>query len=171
MIVDLNHVSPPGRKDVYEINEARGNGNLKPLVFSHIGLRRNCPNEIKTPEDWEVRKIRDSNGVIGIIFMNYWIRGFEGEPDYGIDSIVKTVVDIAKICSETEDESNLNSLNFDHIAIGTDMDGFTQPIDDLYDSSQMIKLTQALLDRGLSSNNIQKILGINAMRVLREGWG
>jgi len=171
MIVDLNHVSPPGRKDVYEINEARGNGKLRPLVFSHIGIRRFCKNEIKTPEDWEIRKIRDSNGVIGIIFMNYWLRGFEGEPDYGLDNIVKTVVEIAKICSETESESYLNNLNFDHISIGSDMDGFTQPIDDLYNSSQMVRLTQALLNKGISQDNIKKILGGNAMRVLRLGWG
>jgi len=170
MIVDLNHVSPPGRKDVYELNEARGNGNLRPIVFSHNGIRRLCRDELKTPDDWEIRKVRDSNGVIGIIFMNYWLRGYEGVPDLGLDNIVKTVVEIAKICSETEDESDLNALNYDHISIGSDMDGFTQPIDDLYNSSQMVRLTQALLSRGLSHDNIKKVLGENALRVLRLGW-
>lgn len=171
MIVDLTHLSPQGRKDVYGLNETRGKGHMRPLVFSHTGLKRNCPDELLSPEDWEVRKIRDSNGVIGVIFMNYWLRGFEGEPDNGIDNIVKTIIDIAKICSETESDYDINALNFNHASIGSDMDGFTQPVDDLYDSSQMMKLTQAMINRGISHENIQKVLGLNALRVFRLGWG
>jgi len=159
MIVDMNHVTPNGRKDIFEINNSRGS-NKRPLVFSHNGLRRNCINEPLCVSDEEVLEIQKCSGVIGVIFMNYWLTGKEKMPDDGIENIIKTIKDIAKICGGS----------YDNIAIGTDMDGFTQPVDDLYIPSQMIRLTQAMLDEKISSDDIKKVLGGNAMRVLKEGW-
>ncbi len=56
------------------------------------------------------------------------------------------------------------------MAFGSDFDGFTDPPDDLKDISQMPKLTQALLDAGFGDTEIERILGLNMERVLREGW-
>lgn len=159
MIVDMNHVTPNGRKDVFEINNSRGS-KKRPLVFSHNGLSRNCKNEPLCVSDEEVLEIQKCNGVIGVIFMNYWLTGIEKLPDDGIENIIKTIRDIAAICGGS----------YDNISIGTDMDGFTQPVDDLYVPSQMIRLTQAMLDENISEENIKKVLGGNAMRVLKEGW-
>jgi microsomal dipeptidase-like Zn-dependent dipeptidase len=157
MIVDLNHVSPAGRKDIYKLNENR----KRPLVFSHNGLRINCPHEAGTPDEDEVRIIQKYSGVIGVIFMNYWLNETEDRPDFGIANIVKTIKDIARICGGS----------YDNIAIGSDMDGFTNPVDDLYSAEHMPRLTQAMLDEGISENDIKKILGLNVLRVLKEGWG
>ncbi|RPI19267.1 MAG: hypothetical protein EHM58_02090 [Ignavibacteriae bacterium] len=170
MIVDLNHVSPAGRTDVYSLNEARGSGNMRPLVFSHIGIREYIPNELSAPDEREILKIRDCNGVIGVIFMNYWLKGTESGQDEGIDNIIQTIQRIAQICAETSSTYE-DDLNYNHIAIGSDMDGFTQPVDDLYKASQMQRLTQRMLDKGIKEENIKKVLGGNAMRVLELGWG
>ncbi|NIM52306.1 MAG: membrane dipeptidase, partial [Gemmatimonadales bacterium] len=59
---------------------------------------------------------------------------------------------------------------FDHIALGTDFDGFTDPPDDVKDSSQLGKVTQMLLNRGLSDTDVKKILGGNAQQTLEKGW-
>ena len=59
----------------------------------------------------------------------------------------------------------------DHVGIGTDFDGFADPPYDLHDASQMPRLTQRLLSDGHSEERVKKILGGNAWRVLREGWG
>ena len=160
MIVDMNHVTLNGRKDVIKINNSRGS-NKRPLIFSHNGLNRNVTIEPLTVTDDEVKEIQKCNGVIGIIFMNYWLTGKEKMPDDGIENIIKTIKDIAKICKGS----------YDNIAIGTDMDGFTQPVDDLYIPTQMIRLTQAMIDEGISEINIKKILGGNALRVMKDGWG
>jgi hypothetical protein len=93
--------------------------------------------------------------------MKYWLCGSESTPDFGIEHIFNTIKHIAKVCGGS----------YDNIAIGTDMDGFTQPIDDLYEPSQMVRLTQSMLDAGISEENIKKILGGNALRVMAEGWG
>lgn len=159
MIIDLNHVSPAGRKEIYQINSELGN-RKRPLVFSHNGIRDFCKNELITPCEEEIKIIKDCNGVIGIIFMNYWLIGQEKKPDDGIENIVMTVQRIAEICGGI----------YDNIAIGTDMDGFTQPVDDLYTPSQMERLTQAMIDAGIGVDNVKKVLGGNVIRVLKEGW-
>ncbi len=158
IIIDLTHMTEKGRLEVFDINEKRG-AKKRPLTFTHTGIRPNCTNELLTPTTEEIIKIRDCNGVIGVIFMNYWLTGNEGGPDFGISNIVKTVKDIAAICG-----------SYDNIAIGSDMDGFTQPVDDLFCSSQMQKLTAALMEAGISPADIKKVLGLNALRVLQEGW-
>lgn len=163
MIIDLTHLSPKGRKDVYEINNRRVSRGLKkrPLVFTHVGVREFCKAELQTPANEEILEIKNCGGTIGVIFMNYWLRGSEGEPDLGIKNIQSTIKWIAHICG-----------NYEHISIGSDLDGLTQPVDDLYTSSQMMRLTQTLYDDPQidGAENIKKILGSNSMRVLEEGW-
>ncbi|MBK8552261.1 MAG: membrane dipeptidase [Ignavibacteria bacterium] len=60
---------------------------------------------------------------------------------------------------------------FDYISIGTDLDGFTDPCDDLADYINFPRLTEALMKEGISNGNVKKILGENAARVLKDGWG
>lgn len=160
IIVDLNHVNAKGRSDVYAINEARGS-RARPLVFTHTGVRALCRREMISPDDFEIKEIQKCGGVIGIILMKYWLCGNESTPDYGIEHIINTIRHVAQVCGGS----------YDNISIGTDMDGFTQPIDDLYEPSQMVKLTQAMLNAGIEEENIKKILGGNALRVMAEGWG
>jgi len=57
------------------------------------------------------------------------------------------------------------------VGLGTDFDGFTTPPEDLKDASEMPRLTQRLLVEGYGEERVKKILGGNALRVLREGWG
>ena len=59
----------------------------------------------------------------------------------------------------------------DYVGLGTDLDGFTTPPEDLKDASEMPRLTQRMIVEGYSADRINKILGGNALRVLREGWG
>jgi membrane dipeptidase len=59
----------------------------------------------------------------------------------------------------------------DAVGLGTDFDGFTEPPSDLLNAAQLPRLTQRLLAEGFSGDQVQKMLGGNALRVLREGWG
>ena len=65
----------------------------------------------------------------------------------------------------------------DIIGIGTDFDGFTDPPDEITDMSELPRLTRYLssLSGGIgkpkySDKVISKILGGNALRILKEGW-
>jgi len=57
----------------------------------------------------------------------------------------------------------------DHVGLGSDFDGVSGATPQGMDSAaDLPKITQALLDRGYSAEDIKKILGGNLMRVFRE---
>jgi len=167
MIVDLTHSTPVARKTIFDINSSRGSKS-RPLVFSHAGTYKYF-NHPMNPTNEEILKIQECNGVIGIIFYNYWLTGKEeGDPmptfidftpEYGIKHIVNTIDHIKKVTG-----------SYDNIAIGTDLDGFTDPPDELYNISKMDVLRKKL-HKKYGPTIAKKILGGNALRVLKEGWG
>jgi membrane dipeptidase len=60
----------------------------------------------------------------------------------------------------------------DHVGLGSDFDGVSGATPQGIDSAaDLPKITQALLDRGYSADDIRKILGGNLMRVFREVEG
>jgi membrane dipeptidase len=60
----------------------------------------------------------------------------------------------------------------DHVGLGSDFDGVSGATPAGMDSAaDLPKITQALLDRGYSADDIKKILGGNLMRVFREVEG
>lgn len=151
MILDIVHCTPPARERIYDIV-----GNRLPLIASHVGAYEINPSPYNL-KDWEIRKIAETGGVLGVIFMNYWLMPHETKR--GLNYIARTL------------EHLVNVAGVEHVAIGTDFDGFTDPPDDLPDASQLPKLTQRLVAEGYSLDAIQKIWGDNVLRVLREGWG
>ncbi|MEN8193338.1 MAG: membrane dipeptidase [Bacteroidota bacterium] len=167
MIIDLTHATPVARKKIYRINESRGD-KKRPLVFSHVGVYKHF-NHPMAPTDEEILKIQDCGGVIGVIFYNYWLIGKEeGDPvptfidfkkEYGMQHVIKTIDHIGKVTG-----------TFENISIGSDLDGFTDPPDDLYNLAKMDSLRKRLVKKyGVAVS--RKILGGNALRVLMNGWG
>jgi len=151
MILDIAHCTPPARKRIYDIV-----GNGLPLIASHVGAYEVNPSPYNL-KDWEIRKIADTGGVVAVIFMNYWLMPHETKR--GLNFIARTI------------EHFVNVGGIDHVSIGSDFDGFTDPPDDLKDASELPKLTHRLLAEGYNREEIGKIWGGNALRVLREGWG
>jgi microsomal dipeptidase-like Zn-dependent dipeptidase len=150
VVVDLTHCTPRARREVYSLA-----GQRRPLVFSHVGVQP-LADDPMSPTAEEIRRIADTGGVVAVIFMNHWL----GEHDAGdgIDAIVATIRTITDVGGT------------DAVAIGSDFDGFTDPPDDLEDPSQLPRLTEALQLAGFANGEIEKILGGNMLRVLRNGW-
>jgi membrane dipeptidase len=55
----------------------------------------------------------------------------------------------------------------DHVGLGSDFDGATMPIG-MEDASQLPKITDALIKKGYSDADIEKILGGNTLRVMEQ---
>ncbi len=151
MILDIVHCTPPARKRIYDIVD-----NRLPIIASHVGAYEINPSPYNL-KDWELKKIADSGGVAGVIFMNYWLMPHETKR--GLNFIARTLEHFEKVAG------------IDHVAVGTDFDGFTDPPDDIPDAASLPKLTQRLIAEGYSESEIAKIWGGNVLRVLREGWG
>ena len=150
MIIDLTHCTPKARHEIYDLC-----GTRRPLMFSHVGVQP-LADDPMSPTAEEIVRIAGTGGVIGVIFMNYWLG--EHEKKKGLDAIVATVRRIVEVGGS------------DTVAIGSDFDGFTDPPDDIKDISQMPRLTDALLEAGFGEPEVEKILGKNMERVLRLGW-
>ncbi|MGN6253497.1 MAG: dipeptidase [Solirubrobacterales bacterium] len=152
MIPDVAHCTPKARRDIYELVAGRA-----PVIASHVGVQ--TLNGVAYNLDEEgVKAISDSGGVVGVIFMPYWLDS--AHPKKGLKAIWGTMKQI----------HDWSGGNWDHLAIGTDFDGFTDPPDDCDSEAQLPQVRQMLEGKGLSLPEVDAILGGNARRVLRQGW-
>ena len=55
----------------------------------------------------------------------------------------------------------------EHVGLGSDFDGADMPYG-MEDASQFPQITGALLQKGYSENDIQKILGGNLLRLMQD---
>jgi membrane dipeptidase len=150
MLVDVTHCTPEARQAVMaEVGQ-------RPIVASHVGVQGVNPDPYNLADE-EIRAVAAGGGLIGVIFMSYWLH--PDDPKNGLDAIWQTIEHIHTVCG-----------SFDNVALGTDFDGFTDPPDDVEDSSQMGKVTAMLLSHGVPESDVRKILGGNAQRVLEAGW-
>jgi len=153
MLIDLTHCTPPARQAVFDLVGTRA-----PLVMSHVGAGSVNPDPMN-PMPEEVRRIAEGGGVVGVIGMDYWLEGERGRSGRGIEAMVRTMRALA-------DEGGIGV-----VALGTDFDGFTDPPDDLPDPAHLPRLVDALLNSRFSASDVERMLGGNALRILREGWG
>jgi membrane dipeptidase len=153
MLIDVSHCTPTARREIYDIVDA--SGKQVPLVATHVGAYALDPSPYNLTDD-EIRRIARDGGVVGVIFMPYWL--MPKESGQGINFISRHIQYLIDTGGE------------DVVGLGTDFDGFTTPPDDLDNASQMPRLTQRLVVDGHSEARIKKVLGENALRLIRTGW-
>lgn len=139
MVIDLAHASPAVVDDVLQLA-------TRPVIVSHTGMQATCPGPRNLSDD-HARAIARTGGVIGI---GYW-DGAVCEPE--IDNVVAAIRYTADL------------VGVDHVALGSDYDGATEVA---WDASELVVLTDALLDNGFGEDDVRKIMGENALRVLEE---
>ncbi|MEN9718536.1 MAG: hypothetical protein RIQ99_1414 [Pseudomonadota bacterium] len=140
MIVDIAHCSHACIGEVLAM--AR-----RPVVFSHGGVQATCKVN-RNLSDEEIRALAKTGGVIGI---GYWDAAVCGTSPRAVAKAMRHVRDVAGI---------------DTVALGSDYDGSTTV---RFDTSQLVQVTQALLDEGFTPDEVRKAMGGNALRVIRAG--
>ena len=140
MVVDVAHASHAALAEVLAMA-------TRPVVFSHGGVQATC-NVNRNLTDDEIRGIASTGGVIGI---GYWSGAICSTNPRNVARAIAHVRDIAGI---------------DHAGLGSDFDGATTTG---FDASQVVAVTQALLNAGFSEADIRKVMGGNVLRVLRAG--
>lgn len=140
MIVDVAHSSHATVAQVLAIAK-------RPVVSSHGGVQATCKFN-RNLTDAEIQGIARTGGVIGI---GYWDAAVCSTAPAAIAGAIAHVRDLVGI---------------DHVGLGSDFDG---AVTTGFDSSQLVEVTQALVDRGFSEDEIRKVMGGNVLRVLRAG--
>ena len=138
IIVDVAHASHAAIDEMLQRA-------TRPLVASHGGVQATC-NVNRNLTDDEIRGIARTGGVVGV---GYWDAAIcELTPKAVVDAI-EHVIAVGGI--ETA-------------ALGSDYDG---AVTVAWDTSDLAVITQELLDRGHSEDEIAAIMGGNTLRVLR----
>lgn len=140
MVVDIAHCS---QKCVAEI---LGNAR-RPVVSSHGGVQAVCDVN-RNLNDEQIRGLANTGGVIGV---GYWDGAVCSTSPRAVAKAMKHIRDLVGI---------------EHVALGSDYDG---SVTVRFDTSQLVQVTQALLDEGFSEEAIRAIMGGNALRVLSQG--
>jgi len=140
MIIDIAHLSHKGVAEVLAMA-------TRPLVSSHGGVQATCKVNRNLTDD-EVRGVAKTGGVIGI---GYWDGALCDTSPRAAAKAMKHVRDLVGI---------------QFVALGSDYDGATTV---RFDTSQLVQVTQALMDEGFTAAEIRAVMGENALRVIRAG--
>ncbi len=139
IMIDVSHSSPQVVDDVLNLIEG-------PLIVSHTGFKGHC-NRKRNISDALIARIAERGGLIGV--------GFWSEAVCGDD--VTAIADAIAY--------GIDTFGVGAVALGSDWDGaVTTPID----AGDLAYLTSALIERGLTPEEIRAVMGGNTIRYLLE---
>lgn len=182
MLVDISHVSHACMDDVLRISSA-------PVIASHSSAYALAPHPRNVPDDILVRVARNG-GLVMVNFASGFIvrenaektanltqerrRIAEQYPDPAEraerlralqDSLQLRRGELRDVVDHIEHIARVAGV--DHVGLGSDFDGVGLLPEGLDDVADYPGVTAELLARGWSERDVRKVLGENALRVLR----
>lgn len=185
MMVDISHVADKTFWDVLAVTKA-------PVIASHSSCRA-ISNVPRNMTDDMIRALAKNGGVIQINFaceflnqksadegmkrraaMDALTEKYKNDPEKLKEELKRLNDEYLKnVPHATLDDvvahiDHVRKLvGVDSIGLGSDFDGISCSPDGLQDASKLPYLTQALLHKGYSAEDIHKILGGNTLRLMR----
>ena len=187
MMVDISHVADKTFFDTLEVTRA-------PVIASHSSARA-IANAPRNMTDDMLRAVAKNGGVVMINyhagFLSEEFRVAKRSPalQARFDEVTKRCGDNEGCSIPANDRLSHDAMmsgelpkvmwdkivehidhvakiaGVDHVGLGSDFDGATMPIG-MEDASKLPKITDALLKKGYSDADIEKILGGNILRVM-----
>lgn len=186
MIVDISHVSDNAFYDVAEITRV-------PILATHSSCRAICRHPRNMTDDM-LRALAKNGGLCMINFFAAFLNdgvaevimraqkrakdqphsagGTEEMPDDNTDwdSFVEWFQALGCPRASINDIADhvihaATVAGIDHVGIGSDFDGVPALPHDLPTAAQLPRVTECLLERGLSESDVEKVLGANFLRV------
>lgn len=146
MVIDVSHASDDVVREVAELSG-------DPFIASH-SCARALKDHQRNLSDELLKLIASKGGVVGV---NVYVGFLSDEPG----GSVKRSVYIDHVMHMVD------VMGVDHVAMGSDFDGATTPIG-LKHGGHMQLVAHDLIDRGLSQDDVDKIMYLNALRVFAQ---
>jgi membrane dipeptidase len=181
MIVDLSHVSDSTFYDALQVSNA-------PVMLSHSSARALVDN-VRNVDDDMLLALAENGGIIMINFFDPVVNS--ALSDSFMDAVYKrmggrsgSLNTIWNVIYEMKAEQGLPGASLedvvdhidhavrvagiDHVGLGSDFDGVFDLPAGLQDVTRLPWITYELMKRGFSEEDLYKILGGNALRVMEE---
>jgi microsomal dipeptidase-like Zn-dependent dipeptidase len=161
ILVDITHMSTRALADTFELLDGRDPDRQVPVIATHMacrfgGLEYCLPDET-------IRRVGERGGVLGCILCKHYISS-------GVSRSVRSYDESLRALFKHIDRIRELTGSFDHIAIGSDLDGYIKPaLPGLEHMGQMRAFQESLRDR-YGPGEAEKICNANALRVLRSAW-
>lgn len=144
MIIDVSHLSDRGFYDVINYSKA-------PFVASHSNARA-ITNHPRNLDDKMIKLLANKGGVMGINFYGSFLGGGEFSR---VDDMIRHIKHIK------------NVGGIDVLSLGSDFDGIDSTLE-IENIGKIHKLIYALEKNNFTSEEIDKILYKNTLRILKE---
>lgn len=146
VLVDLAHLSPRSFSDALAANDKS-----TPVIVSHTGIDAVYAHWRNLSDD-QLRAVADTGGLAGIFFFGSYLGGgFFGGP---VELVARHIAHAVHV------------VGAEHVALGSDWDGMIVTPSDMRTCLELPRLVQALLDRGLSDEQVVMVLGRSFLRLL-----
>jgi len=153
IIVDISHLNKTGFWDVMDLSK-------DPILATHSNCKALCSHH-RNLEDDQIKAMAEKGGVINLSFCAGFIKdgvGFDNP-----EALKKvTILDWLDHLDHA-----VGLVGTDHVGIGSDLDGGCG-FPGLDDITKFPDLTQGMVSRGYSDQDIEKILGGNNLRVFKK---
>jgi len=153
MLVDISHLNEKGFWDVIEQSS-------DPVVATHSNCKALCSHHRNLTDD-QIKALAEKGGVMNLSFCAGFIKegiGF-GDPEALKKVTIEDWLDHLDYAVELVGTS--------HVGIGSDLDGGCG-FPGLDDVTRFPSLTEGMVSRGYSDDDIKKILGTNDLRVFKK---
>jgi membrane dipeptidase len=145
-MIDVSHASDRTVREVVEMARAAG----APVVASHSNARA-VYSHARNLTDEQALGIASTGGVLGVNFHSGYLTAASRA---SIDDVVHHVRHFVRLVGAT------------HVAIGSDYEGGIRPPPGLEDVSGYQRLASALLQAGMTREQVERIFAKNALRLL-----
>jgi len=185
MLVDLAHVSDSVMAQALRISRA-------PVIFSHSSARALDPGVPRDVPDEILRMVPANGGVVMVNFYCPFVdsvtAGYERERGQVAAAARKSGADSSGVAAALRQWDQAHPVpprptiaevadhidhirrvaGIDHVGYGSDFDGMDCAPQGLEDVSDFPRLTAELIRRGYSDHDVEKVIGLNVIRALRQ---
>jgi membrane dipeptidase len=158
MAIDISHCGSRTSLDAIEASR-------KPILVTHSNCRALVPNSARCKTDEIIKRMAANGGVMGVTMVRIFVRA--GGPAT-IEDVLDHIDHVVKLAG------------IEHVGIGSDvdLDGRDQSVhssrkldlDGIDYAKKIYDLTERLVRRNYSNQNIELVLGGNFKRALSEIW-